>query len=121
MEQSNWKETAGEIIGYLRHIVRSGVEYTQLELAERISRLSAMFLFILVFLLLFGIIMVFLGISLAFVFADQFRNLATGFFIVTAIYLFVAILLYLLRDKLILNPILRSVLKILTDDHRKDQ
>jgi hypothetical protein len=106
-------ETVGESVGYAKEYLSQQVELTKLELAEKIALITSMLVNSLVFFLL-GLLVFSMGsIALGFYLGDRYESYAAGFLIVFGIYLFLFLLLFAFRRKIITNPLLEKILLIL--------
>ncbi len=106
-------EKAGETFGYLREYVEKRIELYRLEFIEEavegVSTLITSFLL----LAIFGIVLIFASVSVAFYLAEVLDSNWLAFSIVTIFYAVLALALFLFKRQLILNPILRMVIGIL--------
>jgi hypothetical protein len=93
------------------------VETAKLKLADKTSRLLANLVtaFVVVVLVLF--FTVFASISLAIVLGDLTGRFHWGFLIIAGLYLLIALLVWVTKEKLLRIPILNSLLKQLIKDN----
>ena len=103
-------ESLGEGYGYIQQIINKRIDYLKLEAAETASTvISALItLFILMFM---GItVLGFATIAIAMFIGRALDNYALAFLIITGFYLLITIIVYMLRHKLITNPVLTMVI-----------
>ena len=103
-------ESLGEGYGYIQQIINKRIDYLKLDAAETASSvISALItLFVLAFM---GVtVLIFASIALALFIGRAINNYPVAFLIITAFYLLIAIIVYMLRTKLITNPVVSMVI-----------
>ncbi|NEW80911.1 MAG: phage holin family protein [Mariniphaga sp.] len=87
------------------------------KLAEIISNLASGFVIVVILALFF----VNLNIAIALLLGDLFGKIWLGFILVSALYLFIGIIVYLFRNQWIKRPVSNSIiLELLMDESLKD-
>jgi hypothetical protein len=103
-------------------LVETKVRLMQLDFIERTSSLMSNFIFLLVFILLgFGIFL-FVGLGFAEMFSELYGSYILGYLTSAAIYLFIGVVLYLMRKRILtkLSNIFVTVLTEKRDDDEDD-
>lgn len=119
------EKTHEHIIRELKNYADLRVDLLKLDIIEKVSRILSVFLVSILALLL--LIVGLFYATMAFVYWTEaiFGSLVPGFGIVTLFFLAMALLMYLLRARLFINPFIRVFSKIffepneLTDDETK--
>lgn len=109
-------ERAGEVIGFAREYVEKRIELYQLQVAEKIVQtLSSLITYFLLFIF-FILALIFASVAAGFFLATALGSSGWGFAIVTGFYTLLAILLFLFRRPMILDPVLSMVLQNLREE-----
>lgn len=110
----NLFDTAGELADNVKEYLNNRVAAIRLEIAEKTSKVVAVVIagsMVAVFLLLF---LMFLGYSAANVLSNWTHTVWVGPLIVSGAYLFIAILLWRGKERLIRIPVMNAILQQLT-------
>lgn len=105
-------QSAGEAYGYAKSYIEQQIEYTKLDLAERISIAISTAVSTVVVALLFLMVLGFLSLAGGFFLAQRLGSPGKAFLIISGIYALIAILALLFRRALITNPVLSRIIKI---------
>lgn len=112
-----------ELTNTIKEYLNTRIESLKLSAAEKasgaVANLSAVIILFVVFLL----VLIFASIGLALVLNEHLAKSWMGFELVAGIYLFVALIIWLARGKMIRLPILNTLIKqlISNDDDEKVQ
>ncbi len=105
-------ESTGEAYGYAKAYIEQQVEYTKLDLAERLSiSISSAITAIVVIQLIF-FVLGFLSFAFGVYLSQRLGSYVQGFLIVGGIYLAITIAVILFRRPLITNPVVSRIIKI---------
>ena len=117
--------------GKYKKFIRDGKEYLttrydllRLELLEKISSIVALLILVMVALVLITTVWVYISGILIVLMADAFGSYILPFTIMGGVSLLVLAIVVLLKDKIILNPLIRIFSKILfsqTEDDNEDE
>ncbi len=109
-----------EMIGTVKEYINIRIESTKLEVAEICSDIisSAIAIFIAASLLLFFLL--FASIALSIFLNEYIGGTWSGFLIVGCIHLFLVIILWIAREKIIRLPIMNALIKKLFRNHEED-
>jgi hypothetical protein len=102
----------------IAHYLQMRFRLIRLDLVRSLSGILSYFLFSLVILFIALALLIFLGMGMSEFFADMLDSRAGGYFITTAIYLFVLIILFAFR-KFFMRKFSGVFIDILTDDPDK--
>jgi len=103
-------EKAGETFGYFQDYVEKRLELLQLELTERVIRILSVLITAFLLLSIISLFLLFISISAAFFIGEHLGSPATGFLAVGGIFGLLALLLYVFRKPLIVQPILSMII-----------
>lgn len=103
-------ESLGESYGYLTNYLNNRVDYLKLEAAETSALVISSLLTLFVISFMAVIVLGFGSVALALYLGTLLDNLALGFLIVTLAYFVITVLVFLLRHRLITNPLLTMVI-----------
>jgi uncharacterized membrane protein len=102
------KENTEQIHEQVHSYVKNSISYYKLKFFKLIMRSTVTILKIMLIVVSFLLVLLFGSFALAFVLSDYFGSYAIGFFAVMVVYIFVTILLFLFKGKLIEGPILKK-------------
>jgi hypothetical protein len=105
-----------DLVGHVKEYVNNRVESAKLNMAEKASNISARFIAVMVVLVLFLFFTGFLSTALAYLLAEWTGKLYWGFLIVAGLYLVIAIVIWLAKDRLIRFPIMNAMLQQLYNE-----
>lgn len=100
--------------------IEISVEYAKLTAAEKVTMLGGMFVLGMVSLFILGLVLIFLGFSCAALFS-LFMCPALAYLSTAGVFVILCIILFLLRNYLVLNPISRIITRILFDRKSKNE
>ncbi len=115
MNESETSQDEESLRKIIQHYISKRIELVKLEAADVSARVLSLFLvyFLLMFVLFIAIIM--LSLLVALVLSEKFRNYTLGFGIVSIVYLFLFLLLYVNRnsiaEKFLANQFITSFFK----------
>ena len=112
---------AEELAGHLKEYINNRMDAVKLNAAEKSSKLAATVIASVVVAMFFISFLFFASTALAFVFSRLTGELWLGFLIVSAIYLLLGVLVWLLKDRLLQLPIMNALLKQLFADDEDDE
>lgn len=107
-----------QLIKELKAYFEMQKEYTKLELTEKLTILFSTLIFAIVLILISMVILFFLSASLAHWLAPYVGGLVGSYAIIAATLLLFVILVVLLRQKLIINPIANFVGKLFLNNSK---
>ena len=123
MEQPENKETSplSEIPEHVKDYIKTQIDYYKLVAAESIGKAAAGAATGVVLALFGYLFLLFLSVTAAIGIGTAAGKLYLGFLIVAGFYLLLAVLAYLLKDKLITTPIINAIIKKMANSGKKDE
>ena len=91
--------------------IHTEIELIKLSFAEKLSKILSNLIAIMVLIWILFICILFASLSLAFLIGERLGKMSTGFFIVSLIYLLIAMVTWYLRERVIRLPILNGILR----------
>ncbi len=120
-KEKNFEEIFSEARAYLEN----RVEYTRLFLLKRASKIFADMITSVVVILFFSMAFLFGTVTLALFFSDLFHSYTAGFGTVSLLYLLIAVIVYLAKDKFIEKAIvdltIKKYFKKLEEEEQEDE
>lgn len=111
--QNNVSETT-DIINNAKKYINLKLDLYNLILNEKLAKISSFFFTLASLIILFSLFLFFVSFSFVYWYGSTDGELHHGFLIVGIFYLFVGILVFLFRKKLILNPLISKLTKMLS-------
>lgn len=105
-------ESVGEAYGYAKAYIDQQIEYTKLDIAERLSTAISSAITAVIVLQLVFFVLGFLSLALGVYLGQRMSSYAQGFLIVGGIYGVLTFFIVLFRRPLITNPVLSRIIKI---------
>lgn len=108
----------------LRAYVNTRVSQAKLSMAEKISKLAATMIAMLLSALVFFLFFVLLTVAAALLVGQWLNSLWLGFLIVAGLVLLTGLIIWLAKDRLIRIPIMNALIEALFDkdeEHEEDQ
>jgi len=121
MESPKFSESVADLTEKVREYVRLRIDLFKLDLAEKLSTLITTLLISVIFFIVFLFFTLFLSLAFIFWFKEYVGDAWVGSIIVAGFYILVAIITYLLRDKLFLNRIVGQISKILLEEEDENE
>jgi hypothetical protein len=102
------------LVAHFKDYVEIRIEQARLEVADKGSRaIAAVISSIIIFLVVF-LIVLFASMGVAFILGEMWERMWLGFLAVSAFYIVVALIIWLMREKMIRIPMINSILKQMT-------
>ena len=111
--QNNVSETT-DIINNAKNYINLKLDLYNLILNEKLAKISSFFFTLASLIILFSLFLFFISFSFVYWYGETRGELHHGFFIVGVFYLIVGFLVFLFRKKLILNPLISRLTKMLS-------
>ncbi|HSD14168.1 MAG TPA: hypothetical protein VLB74_05940 [Flavobacterium sp.] len=112
MPFENLKQKAEDIQGNLKNAIDSSVEYYKLWLFKIFMKSTTMVVRVLLVLVFFLFFLFFASMGLALYLGNLMDNTILGFITVSVIYLLLAFIAYLIKDKIVEGSVLEKFSKI---------
>lgn len=114
-------EQTGETLEYARQFINKKIDLLQLETAERSAKATASLVTIGSIAILSLFLLLMLSIAFAFAIAQFLQSYALGFLLVSLLYAFALVGIYIFKQQLITNPILSFILNAFFDDDDEEE
>lgn len=108
------------VAGRMKEYVTIKMDSIKLDIAEKLSLLLSNLISKIVFLLVLSFFLLFLNLAIAYALGEWLGATSIGFLIVAGFYLFVGLVIWGLREKLIRNPVMNSIISQLFKDEKKE-
>jgi len=119
MSKKSLGENLSELIDILKSYATTRLDIWKLALLEKLSLVGSYFLTSLMLIITLAFCFLFVSFAFAFWYADYYGNLSTAFFILAGIYVFIGLIIYLLRKVIIFGPVIKNLSGILFEDTEK--
>jgi hypothetical protein len=117
MEQRKFTENLSDLSENVRTYVRLRVDLLKLVITEKMSYFGSFVMVAIIFFILFLFILMFLSLAFILWYGNNAGPAWAGALIVTGVYIIIAILAYLLRRKLFINPLVSEISRILMEEN----
>ena len=105
-------ESTGEAYGYAKAYFEQQIEYTKLDIAERLSTSISSAITAIVVVQLIFFFLGFLSLALGIYLGQRLESYVQGFLVVGGAYAIFTLAIILLRRPLITNPVVSRIIKI---------
>lgn len=112
---------AEDLFGHIKEYVNNRIDSAKLDIADKTSRISANAIAVLIIVLLSLFFILFASIALAQVIGEWIGKSYWGFLIVAGIYLLLAFIIRIGKNKLLRLPIMNAILRQLFNDNDHEQ
>lgn len=116
-------EKIEELSAHIRRYVDNRIEYTKLNIAEKVAEVLGSLLSGTLLIVFFLFFLIFSGIALALYLSEITGKIYWGFLIVASIYLAIGLIVWLFKKPFLQNPIMNSILNQIFNkkDHETHQ
>jgi hypothetical protein len=121
MEPKKLSTNVSEITDNIKEYVQLRLKILSLSLTEMLSRLIGFAIILLIFFFTFMFMSLFGSVAFILWFRDNAGPAYVGAMIVALFYLFIGVLILLLRNTLIINPLVSQISKVLKEDENDDE
>ena len=116
-ENAQNRTTADEMISSVKEYVALKIDELKLKGVEGLSLLCSKIIYIFLAALIIVIALLLLGLSLAFFLGEQFGSDILGFLAVGMLFVIIFAILYLFRDRLFINRLVRFFIQLLFNEN----
>jgi hypothetical protein len=123
METPKFSESISMLSDHVKEYINLQADLLKLILVEKLSRLTSLLLLFILFLILLIFAAGFVCLAFVLWYGENIGAMWAGALIVVGVILVKCILLYVFRKKLLLNPIITHLSKIIMEDpdHEREQ
>jgi ABC-type multidrug transport system permease subunit len=108
------------LLGQAKEYVNTRIAQFKLSVAEKIAKVMATVIAGLAVALVFFLFLVFAGIAAAIALGEWTGKMWLGFLFVAGVYLFLSIIIWKAKDRLLSIPIMNAIISRLFDEHDKE-
>lgn len=116
MESQNLSENFTGISDNVKAYIRLKTDFLKLTLTEKLSLIISALLVSIILFLVFLFISMFVSLAFIFWFRDHAGPLYAGALIVAGFYLLIGIIIFFMRNKLFIDPLVAQITKILLEE-----
>jgi uncharacterized membrane protein YqjE len=121
MEKAPFADNISEVIDVSRKYIDAHIDLIKLTLLEKISKVVSLIISSTLILLVASICLLFVSLSAAIFIGHRLNCLEAGFMIIAGFYFVLIIVFWQLRDKLVINPVVRRLKDILFPDNETEE
>lgn len=121
MGPSNISDNFSSLTENIKEYVNLRIDLVKLILTEKLAKLASAFLIAVIFFILAMFLLLFISLAFVFWFGEELGPTWAGALIVTAIYIFGGLFIYLQRHKLFINPLVTQLTKILMEEKDENE
>jgi TRAP-type C4-dicarboxylate transport system permease small subunit len=121
MESNKISDNVSEIAENVRNYVQLRIDLLMLKLTEKLAKLVSHLLITVIFFIIFVLLTFFISLAFIFWFKDYIGPAWAGCLIIAGFYLVVGFIIYLLRTRLFVNPVVAQLSKILLEEEDEDE
>ncbi len=112
---------AEEFTDHVKDYINTRIELIKLQVAEKTSKILAGLIAGLIVSVIFLLFFLFVNIAIAYLLGEWIGKIWAGFLIVSGLYLFLGILIWTGRNKLIRIPIMNKMIETLFKNENEDE
>ena len=121
MESQSLKDNVSEISENVKAYIRLKTDMLKLTLTEKLSLIISALLISVILFLVFLFISMFISIAFIFWFRDHAGPLYVGALIVAGGYLVIGVIVFLMRNSLFIDPLVKQITKVLLEEEDEDK
>ncbi|MCX6251048.1 MAG: phage holin family protein [Bacteroidetes bacterium] len=120
MESQKISDNFSDLNGNVKEYVHLRFNLMKLIITEKLASVGTYFIITVVFFILFLFVLMFLSLAFILWFREYAGPSWVGALIVAGVYMVIGFIVYLLRNKLFINPLVAQLSKIILEDDDKD-
>lgn len=121
MEPQTISENFSELSENVKDYLKLRLDLLKLTITEKMASIGSFFLVSVIFFILFLFVLMFFSLAFIFWFRDQIGAAYVGALIIAGVYIIVGIVIFLLRNKLFINPLVERLSKILMEETSENE
>jgi hypothetical protein len=121
MESQTLKDDFSEISGNVKAYIRLKTDLMKLTLTEKISLIISALLISVILFLVFLFISMFISVAFIFWFRDHGGPLYVGALIVAGFYLLVGVIVFFMRNRIFIDPLVSQISIILLEEEDEEK
>jgi hypothetical protein len=116
MESNRISDNFSSLTENVKDYVNLRIDYIKLLLTEKIAKLASFFLISVIFFILAMFLVLFISFAFVFWFGEEVGPAYIGALIVVAFYIIIGLLIYGMRHRIFINPLVKRLAKILMEE-----
>jgi hypothetical protein len=121
MDSSRISDNFSTMTENVRDYINLRIDYIKLVLTEKIAKLASFFLITVVFFILAMFLVLFISFAFVFWYGEEIGPTYVGALIVVAFYVLLGLLIYGMRYKFFINPMVKQLAKILMEEDNENK
>jgi len=121
MEQGKISDNFSQLTKDVKDYINLRIDLAKLIITGKLARLVSFFLIAVIFFILAMFLLMFLSLSFVYWFGQSAGPAWAGAMIVTAFYLLLGLVIYLMRHRLFINPLVSHLTKILMEENHENE
>jgi fatty acid desaturase len=121
MESQKLSDNFNEISENVKAYIRLKIDFLKLTLTEKLSLIISALLISIILFLVFLFVSMFVSLAFIFWFRDHAGPLYAGAMIVAGFYFLVGVLVFFMRNKIFIDPLVSEISKILLEEEDEDK
>jgi hypothetical protein len=121
MESQKLSDNFNEISENVKTFIRLKIDFLKLTLTEKLSLIISALLISIILFLVFLFVSMFVSLAFIFWFRDHGGPLYAGAMIVAGFYFLVGVLVFFMRNKIFIDPLVSEISKILLEEEDEDK
>jgi len=120
MESNSIPDNFSSMTENVRDYVNLRIDYIKLLLTEKIARLASFFMITVIFFILGMFLILFVSFAFVFWYGEEIGPAYIGALIIVAFYLIMGSVIYGMRNKLFINPMVKRLAKIIMEGENEN-
>ncbi|MEI6883103.1 MAG: phage holin family protein [Bacteroidota bacterium] len=116
MEPNRISDNVSSITENVKDYINLRIDYIKLLLTEKIAKLASYLLISVIFFILAMFLLLFISFAFVFWYGEEVGPTFVGALIVVGFYIIMGLLIYAMRYKMFINPMVKQLAKILMED-----
>jgi hypothetical protein len=96
------------------------IDYIKLLLTEKIARMASFFLLSVIFFILGMFLLLFISFAFVFWYGEEVGPIFMGALIIVGFYIVTGLTIYVMRNKLFVNPMVKHLAKIIMEEENEN-
>lgn len=120
MEPNRISDNVSSMTENVKEYINLRIDYIKLLLTEKIARLASYFLMSVIFFILGMFLILFISFAFVFWYGDEVGPTFVGALIIVGFYVLMGLVIYGMRYKLFINPLVKKLAKIIMEEENED-
>ncbi len=120
MEPNRISDNVSSMTENVKDYINLRIDYIKILLTEKIARLASYFLMSVIFFILGMFLILFISFAFVFWYGDEVGPTFVGALIIVGFYVLMGLVIYWMRYKLFINPLVKKLAKIIMEEENED-